>query len=40
MRQFTTSIAVIALLSLSLAACGGGSTGTDAESIKIGVLLR
>ncbi|MFI5436112.1 ABC transporter substrate-binding protein [Rhodococcus baikonurensis] len=39
MRQFTTSIAVIALLSLSLAACGGGSTGTDAESIKIGVLL-
>lgn len=39
MRQFTTSIAVIALLSLSVAACGGGSTGTDAESIKVGVLL-
>ena len=39
MRQFTTSMAVIALLSLSVAACGGGSTGTDAESIKVGVLL-
>lgn len=40
MRRFTTSVAVIALLSASLAACGGGSAGSESkDSITVGVLL-
>lgn len=40
MRRFTTSVAVTALLSVSLAACGGGSAGGESkDSITIGVLL-